>query len=159
MELPYNGGGLNRFKTFENIICNYLTVYSTSGSKKFETFETHQIHLKQPFSFGLQEVQTNLKLSKYIEFMWNYVIVLTSGSNSFEIFKTHQIHAKLPWSTSGLERLKSYTQWLAGTWRDEYILYSLCQSSHETPLYTSVMHNLISTVCSGHIVDDSLYQG
>ena len=42
---------------------------STSGSNRFETFETHRIHLKIPNSASQLVIRTDSKLSKHIEFM------------------------------------------------------------------------------------------
>ena len=94
--------------------------FRTSSSYSFETFEMHQIHAKVPYSDGLLVfnsfetipnstglllVRTDSKLSKHIEFIWNYLWIylklpnsaglLASGSNRF------RIHVKLP-NSAGL---------------------------------------------------------
>ena len=40
-----------------------------SGSNRFETFKTHRIHVKLPYSAGLPVVRTDLKLWKPIKFI------------------------------------------------------------------------------------------
>ena len=45
--------------------------HSKNGSSRFETFETHQVYVKLPYS---------------------------AGANRFKTFETHHIYVKLPYS-------------------------------------------------------------
>ena len=64
---------------------NYIIVpftQSTSHSNGFESFETHQTHVKLPYTTQSTSGSITFKLSKQIEFMWNYGIVLLVLLNS-----------------------------------------------------------------------------
>ena len=74
-----------------------------------KTLETHQIHVKLPYTAGLLVFPTDSKLSKQIEQIRKFRNTSsscetslqwwsTSGSNRFEIFETHQIDVKVPYS-------------------------------------------------------------
>ena len=49
---------------------------STTGSKRFETFKTHQNHIKVSYSPGTQLVRKASNILKPIKFISNYLIVL-----------------------------------------------------------------------------------
>ena len=87
---------------------------STSGSNRFETFETQQIHVKALYGAGLLAVDTHQNHLKLPYSLDTLVIIKyrntsnscettllwwsTSGLNRFKTLKTHQIHVKLHYS-------------------------------------------------------------
>ena len=79
-----------------------------SGLNRFQSLETHQIHVKVlycPGVFNQLVVLTDSKLSKHIELMWNYFIYsadfisLKSDLSRFESFKTLNLCETKYWFT------------------------------------------------------------
>ena len=62
-------GQIRNLRNTFNSCDTTLKCWSASGLDRFEPFETHQIHVKVPYSSGLVVVQTDLKLLKHIEVM------------------------------------------------------------------------------------------
>ena len=79
-----------------------------SGLNRFQSLETHQIHVKLlycPGVFNQLVVLTESKLSKHIELMWNYfiysadLISLKSDLSRFESFETFSLCKTNYWFT------------------------------------------------------------
>ena len=57
--------GLNTFETHQIRLKLSIQCWSIIVSKRFKSFKTHRIYLKQPYNAGLLVFQTDLKLSKH----------------------------------------------------------------------------------------------
>ena len=80
----------NTLNSCETTLYDWFT-QSTSGSNRFDTFETHQIHVKRLLSLG----RTDSKVSNHIvKPLHSWLTHSKSGSDRFETFKTHCTRVK-----------------------------------------------------------------